>query len=193
MDGIFEDAIEPTTTLPTLPKFDVSKFNLDAITTTTVALDLTTAEMDMTPVTAEFELPSFYSCTAISEDELTGRNDNDTLVLSFRYEIYTASTVEDFTTVLSALERHLTNGLASSLGLDGGDCPEIGGLVTEVSVRSAEGGERQLMPLRGMRRTIQREKTIESNGRVLENASGKSLVEGLSMVPADELDSQTCK
>lgn len=188
MDTIFEGAFLPTTTtstLPTLPKFDVSKFNLDAAATT-VAPDLTTAEMEMNTTAAAEELPSFYSCIAASEDELTEGNNHDNLTLTFKYEIYTPSTVKDYTSVLSTLERRLTNGVASSLGLAAGDCSDGDGdgLAIEVSVRSStnEGEDlRKLMPLRGMRRTLQ-----TGNGM-------DSAVQGLSMDPADELDAETGK
>lgn len=162
------------------------------LTTTTVAPDLTTAEMEIS--TSSIELPSFYSCTAAaSEEEFTTQNNNDnldTLSLSFKYEIYTASAVEDYTTVLSALERQLTNGVASSLGIDGSDCPEGDGVAIEVSVRSSATGEggRQLM-----RRTIQKGKVVGSDSRMLQDTNAESLVVGLSMDPADELDSETCK
>lgn len=187
MDTIFEGAFLPTTTstLPTLPKFDVSKFNLDAATT--VAPDLTTAEMEMTTTVVADELPSFYSCIAASEDDLTEGTNNDNLTLTFKYEIYTPSTMEDYTSALSALERRLTNGVASSLGLAAGDCSDGdgGGLAIEVSVRSStkEGDEdvRKLMPLRGMRRTLQ-----TGNGK-------DRAVQGLSMDPVDELDAETGK
>ena len=187
MDTIFEGAFLPTTTstLPTLPKFDVSKFNLDAATT--VAPDLTTAEMEMTTTVVADELPSFYSCIAASEDDLTEGNNHDNLTLTFKYEIYTPSTMEDYTSALSALERRLTNGVASSLGLAAGDCSDGdgGGLAIEVSVRSStkEGEEdvRKLMPLRGMRRTLQ-------TGNEKDRA-----VQGLSMDPVDELDAETGK
>lgn len=186
MDTIFEGAFLPTTTstLPTLPKFDVSKFNLDAATT--VAPDLTTAEMEMTTTVVADELPSFYSCIAASEDDLTEGNNHDNLTLTFKYEIYTPSTVEDYTSVLSTLERRLTNGVASSLGLAAGDCSDGdgGGLAIEVSVRSStnEGEDlRKLMPLRGMRRTLQAVNGMDS------------AVQGLSMDPADELDAETGK
>lgn len=185
MDTIFEGAFLPTTTstLPTLPKFDVSKFNLDAATT--VAPELTTAEMEMTTAVTE-ELPSFYSCIAASENELTEGNNNNNLTLTFKYEIYTPSTVEDYTSALSTLERRLTNGVASSLGLAAGDCSDGdgGGLAIEVSVRSStkEGEDlRKLMPLRGMRRTLQ-----TGNGK-------DRAVQGLSMDPVDELDAETGK
>lgn len=186
MDTIFEGAFLPTTTstLPTLPKFDVSKFNLDAATT--VAPDLTTAEMEMTTTVVADELPSFYSCIAASEDDLTEGNNHDNLTLTFKYEIYTPSTMEDYTSALSALERRLTNGVASSLGLAAGDCSDGdgGGLAIEVSVRSStnEGEDlRKLMPLRGMRRTLQ-----TGNGK-------DRAVQGLSMDPVDELDAETGK
>ena len=186
MDTIFEGAFLPTTTstLPTLPKFDVSKFNLDAATT--VAPDLTTAEMEMTTTVVADELPSFYSCIAASEDDLTEGNNHDNLTLTFKYEIYTPSTMEDYTSALSTLERRLTNGVASSLGLAAGDCSDGDGdgLAIEVSVRSStnEGEDlRKLMPLRGMRRTLQ-----TGNGM-------DSAVQGLSMDPADELDAETGK
>ena len=187
MDTIFEGAFLPTTTtstLPTLPKFDVSKFNLDAATT--VAPDLTTAEMEMTTTVVADELPSFYSCIAASEDDLTEGNNHDNLTLTFKYEIYTPSTVKDYTSVLSTLERRLTNGVASSLGLAAGDCSDGDGdgLAIEVSVRSStnEGEDlRKLMPLRGMRRTLQ-----TGNGK-------ERAVQGLSMDPVDELDAETGK
>lgn len=186
MDTIFEGAFLPTTTstLPTLPKFDVSKFNLDAATT--VAPDLTTAEMEMTTTVVADELPSFYSCIAASEDDLTEGNNHDNLTLTFKYEIYTPSTMEDYTSALSTLERRLTNGVASSLGLAAGDCSDGdgGGLAIEVSVRSStnEGEDlRKLMPLRGMRRTLQ-----TGNGK-------DRAVQGLSMDPVDELDAETGK
>lgn len=186
MDTIFEGAFLPTTTstLPTLPKFDVSKFNLDAATT--VSPDLTTAEMEMTTTVVADELPSFYSCIAASEDDLTEGNNHDNLTLTFKYEIYTPSTMEDYTSALSALERRLTNGVASSLGLAAGDCSDGDGdgLAIEVSVRSStnEGEDlRKLMPLRGMRRTLQ-----TGNGK-------DRAVQGLSMDPVDELDAETGK
>lgn len=180
-DVIFEGAIMTTTTVPTLPKFEASNFNIEdeSSATTTVAPDVAAA--DRTTVD-----PSFYSCSAASEDELMARNDNDTLLLRFNYEIYTPASIEDYTTALSTFEGRLANGVASSLGIDG-DCP---GLSIEVSVRSA--GGRQLMPLRGMRRTIQKQNSV-SDGRMMERTDFQSLVEGVSTDPADELNSETGK
>ncbi len=101
---------------------------------------------------------------------------------------------DEYNTVLSTLERRITNGVATSMGLVGGGCTDggtSGGLAIEVSVRSSaeEGGGRHLLPWRGIRRTIQK-----GSSRILEeNANADILVEGLSMDPADKLDSETGK
>lgn len=144
----------------------------------------------------ETSYPSFYSCTFTSEEDLfqtattttTNTNVVEVLSITFNYEIYTATTVEDITTVLSLFERQLANGVASSLGLidcqEGEETTSNSELAIEISRSSAVGGTRGRK-----RRTLQK----EGLNRLLlwdddDHSSSNSLIVGVSMNPVDELD-----
>eukprot|EP00579_Thalassiosira_antarctica_P008638 CAMPEP_0201884712 /NCGR_PEP_ID=MMETSP0902-20130614/17511_1 /ASSEMBLY_ACC=CAM_ASM_000551 /TAXON_ID=420261 /ORGANISM="Thalassiosira antarctica, Strain CCMP982" /LENGTH=680 /DNA_ID=CAMNT_0048413719 /DNA_START=114 /DNA_END=2156 /DNA_ORIENTATION=- len=193
------DGVTVTTSSPSKKPSTASSKQPSGSTTITPANDtFDTSNVD------ETTYPSFYSCTATSEEDLVqGNGDGNSnggnyeeLPFRFNYEIYTSTSVDDITTVLSTFERQLANGVASSLGLV--DCPdsssgsgEIDDTAVEFAKRSGgaahypwEGG-RQLMPFGGMRRTLQKERSGgNKKNRLLESTT----IVGVSMDPTDELD-----
>mmetsp|Transcript_5789 Transcript_5789/g.12662 ORF Transcript_5789/g.12662 Transcript_5789/m.12662 type:complete len:690 (+) Transcript_5789:166-2235(+) len=205
IDGVGDTAsptkspsVSPTTSTPTKrPSVSPSKQSAGTFITSEFG------DSDETATT----YPTFYSCSVTSQEELVqdggssagsgsdAGGSNEEIPVRFDYEIYTATSVDDVTAVMSTFERQLTNGVASSLGLT--DCPasKIATTTVEFAVRTTGGhghqasypwGDRKLLPYRGTRRTLQKERLPGGTSRLLDSNN----IVGMSMDPLDELDTK---